>query len=158
MKVLCSTAKQDFCFFSSTVLLYLQKNSSTVPLQNNNIPMVYLCCAVSYTFTRSVKGTILLRMVWCGEFFFFLKRNVNYVLIKPCPFLAPSPTTSYEGAGTAKGLSTRELLCLPESTWCPWVTNCPAKRHLTLPPGQAGLGQRWQQHSTTGTYYYFSYF
>lgn len=36
-------------------------------------------------------------------FHFFQNRNVNYVQIKPCPFLAPSPATSYKGAGTAKG-------------------------------------------------------
>lgn len=105
-----------------------------VYLQSDGTHGIFVLCSVLYSYQVSERYHPVKNF-----YFFFLKRNVNYVQIKPCPFLAPGPTTSYKGVGTAKGLSTRELLCLPESTWCPWVTNCPAQRHLTLLPGQEGL-------------------
>lgn len=62
-------------------------SSPVVYLQNDGTNGIFVLCSVLCFY--QVRGPILLRMVWCGEFF-FLKRNVNYVLIKPCPFLTPS--------------------------------------------------------------------
>jgi len=69
------------------------------------VPIVYLHCLVSYQYFYqvTVRDTILFRSDMEKIFHFFLKRNVNYVQIKPCPFLASSPAASYKGGGTAKG-------------------------------------------------------
>lgn len=62
--------------------------------------------------------------------------------LSPALFWLPAHPPATKEQEQQKGLSTCEHLCLSESTGCPCVTNCPAKRNLTIILEQEGLGER----------------